>query len=584
MRCRKVALALTCILVLAACSNDEVRGQAVAVKDIKPGFLEGYLATEELPNSLALLPPPPREGSAAFARDKEASRASLKMRGSARWDQAIKDANLHFPAATDAFSDALGFQVTEKGTPHLYLLLRRALTVALWAAGLPWAPAAEPVPRLAVERQVAIDSEAWRWNWSSWDQEKIFSFGDFQYTAYWDADGVFVLVRRDLRNDEIQTVRLPDFTLASDDRHRNTCLGFSPADGRLHLSWDHHNNQLHYAKSRAGFLTTPSTRLAADDIEPAGPMLSDPKLEARVTYPRFFNNPRGDLFFFYRVGASGNGDNYLHRYHSADGSWTRLGMLFSSQGTYGPWQRSTSRCAYLHDLVFDGRNRLHASWVYREAGATWASNHDLHYAYSDDDGVTWHNNDGRQIADLAAGDPIELADPGIVVREIPVYSWLMNAGCMALDSKNGPHVVTYMSKVVHQPKKLGHGPPPELRGELSFVHYWRSDDGAWRGGTPIDPGPLGTSRVDVVFDADDNLCFFYPTSEGFRYMVARAGDTWSRWSGPHQLTGPGLSGRDASKHDRRRWQQNGLLTFTARSGTAGFAILDAKLGGPKGSR
>jgi len=124
------AVALTWILVLSACSNDEARGQAVAVKEIKPGILEGYLRAEELPDSLALLPSPPQEGSAAFARDEEVSRASLKLRGSPRWDQAVTDANLAFPAATDAFSDALGFEVTEKDTPHLYALLRRALTDA----------------------------------------------------------------------------------------------------------------------------------------------------------------------------------------------------------------------------------------------------------------------------------------------------------------------------------------------------------------------------------------------------------------------------------------------------------------------
>ena len=185
-------------------------------------------------------------------------------------------------------------------------------------------------------------------------------------------------------------------------------------------------------------------------------------------------------------------------------------MLFSSKGIYGPWQDSSSRCAYLHDLLFDSRNRLHASWVFREIGASWASNHDLHYAYSDDQGLTWHNNAGEKIADLARNDPIELADPGIIVREIPVYSWLMNQACMALDSKDRPHVVTYMSRVVHRPapERLRHGPPLHIRKELCFVHYWRSDDGTWRGGDPIAPGPLGVRRGDVVFDRHDNLYFF----------------------------------------------------------------------------
>jgi hypothetical protein len=439
--------------------------------------------------------------------------------------------------------------------------------------------AAAGVPELREKGRVVLDTEAWHWNWSSWDQEKILTFGRFQYTAYWDADRAFVLARRDLRDDRVQTLRLPAFTLSGDDRHRNTCLGASAADGRLHLSWDHHNNQLRYARSRTGLLTHPPPQLGPDDIEPARPMLADPALESRVTYPRFFTGRDGTLFFVYRVGASGDGDLYLHRYDPARGSWTRSGMLLSSRGTYGPWGDSTSRCAYLHDLVFDGANRLHASWVYRETGASWASNHDLHYAYSDDGGTTWRNNAGRRIADLAEGDPIELGDPGVVVRQIPVYSWVMNAGCMALDSKGRPHVLTFRHPRGHRPQKLEHGPPPEIRRELCFVHYWRAGDGTWRGGAPIAPGPLGARRVDVVFDGEDTLFFYYPTGGGFRYFVSGADGAWRAWSGPLPLTGPELTGRDASKHDRRRWSEEGILSFTVKVKPGGFAVLDFERAG-----
>lgn len=97
----------------------------------------------------------------------------------------------------------------------------------------------------------------------------------------------------------------------------------------------------------------------------------------------------------------------------------------------------------MHDLLFDHRGRLHVTWVYREAGQTWASKHDLHYAYSDDQGRRWKNNAGDVIADTRAGGQILLDTPGIVVREIPVYSWLMNQCAMTLDSANRPHVATY---------------------------------------------------------------------------------------------------------------------------------------------
>jgi acid phosphatase (class A) len=96
----------------------------------KEGFLAGYLPREALPNSLALLPPPPAAGSAAQAYDEEVSRKALTLRGTPRWALANEDANLMFPQAAGTFSCALNAPITEQDTPHLYVLLRRALSDA----------------------------------------------------------------------------------------------------------------------------------------------------------------------------------------------------------------------------------------------------------------------------------------------------------------------------------------------------------------------------------------------------------------------------------------------------------------------
>jgi len=456
-------------------------------------------------------------------------------------------------------------------------ILLAAAVILLLSARLAVLHAEEPPGPWRVVQKVPVDPEVWRWNWASWDQEKIASFGDFQYTVYWDADGVFVLARRDLRAGSVQTLRMPAWTLSADDGHRNTCLGISPADGRLHLSWDHHNNPLHYARSRPGFLTDPPERLTVDDLGAEEPVAKDPAVASRVTYPRFFNDPKGNLFLFYRQGGSGNGDNYLHRYEAGSGTWTNVGLVFSSRGTYPPWRNSPSRNAYFHDLLFDARGRLHATWVYREISGTWASNHDLHYAYSGDGGQTWHNNAGAKIADVSKDDPIELADPGIVVREVPVFSWIMNAGCMALDSQCRPHVMTFKLPSPEKPEELRHDPPPPIRRKLRFVHYWRDDDGEWRGGQPIEPNePTGrVARGDIVFGPDDTLWFFYAdrTRGGFRCLEAQPGDQWSTWRS-FPLTPTEVAGKDASKHDRRRWQQDGILSLTAQFGDRGFGIVD----------
>jgi len=87
----------------------------------------GYLPRASLPDSLALLPPPPAEGSAAFARDEEARQSVAALRGSARWDRAASDAILTFPQVADTFACAAGLAISQEGTPRLYGLMGKMM-------------------------------------------------------------------------------------------------------------------------------------------------------------------------------------------------------------------------------------------------------------------------------------------------------------------------------------------------------------------------------------------------------------------------------------------------------------------------
>ena len=127
---RKMLLALAIILAIAGCSSVGTVKITAEVPEIHPGLLAGYLPPEALPKSLALIPPPPEQGSAALAFDEEVSRKALALRDTPRWALAAEDANLKFPGAAGTFSCALGIPITEQDTPHLYMLLRRTLADA----------------------------------------------------------------------------------------------------------------------------------------------------------------------------------------------------------------------------------------------------------------------------------------------------------------------------------------------------------------------------------------------------------------------------------------------------------------------
>lgn len=94
------------------------------------GILTGYLARNQLPDSLALLGAPPALGSPQAATDEAVFRQTRSLEGGPRWKLAARDANLQFPEAATAFSCAMGMDMDANRTPHLNMLLRRTLTDA----------------------------------------------------------------------------------------------------------------------------------------------------------------------------------------------------------------------------------------------------------------------------------------------------------------------------------------------------------------------------------------------------------------------------------------------------------------------
>jgi acid phosphatase (class A) len=105
-------------------------GSPETLQTLQHGLLEGYLATDAVPDSLRLLPAHPEKGSIAYALDVANAQSTFPLRGSPRWQVAAIDADLNFPGAAAIYSCALGVPITKDGTPRLYTLLRRTLTDA----------------------------------------------------------------------------------------------------------------------------------------------------------------------------------------------------------------------------------------------------------------------------------------------------------------------------------------------------------------------------------------------------------------------------------------------------------------------
>lgn len=133
---RLCAVATTLSLLPSALSAEQVQTPVPAApsqvasenaETQNPDKPAGYLKKSELPDSLAILPPPPQPGTPAFALNEEVHRQAAELRGTPRWALAMQDADLREGGAITAFSCALGVRVSPQNTPQLYTLLLRAM-------------------------------------------------------------------------------------------------------------------------------------------------------------------------------------------------------------------------------------------------------------------------------------------------------------------------------------------------------------------------------------------------------------------------------------------------------------------------
>ena len=118
-------IALVAFVLSASCTNPEKQSN----KSLVPEMIgsRGFLPMDALPDSIALVPPPPAEGSIAYELDKEITRNSFSLRGSPRWDLAAEYLTALKPDIINSFYCSLNAEITEQETPYLHALLFRAL-------------------------------------------------------------------------------------------------------------------------------------------------------------------------------------------------------------------------------------------------------------------------------------------------------------------------------------------------------------------------------------------------------------------------------------------------------------------------
>lgn len=245
-------------------------------------------------------------------------------------------------------------------------------------------------------------------------KNSIVTFQNYQFIAYYDINGFLLLGKRTLDSNEWETVRTP-FKGNVRDAHNSISI-MVDGDGYIHVSWDHHDNELRYARGKSPL------SLELCDKEPMTGLN-----ENKVTYPEFYRMPDGDLIFMYRSGFSGGGNLVLNRYSLKEKQWRQVQQnVIDGEG----------ECNAYWQACVDNKGIIHLSWVWRD---TWdvASNHDLCYARSADGGITWEKSNGEPYQGVITRKNAEYA------LRIPQNSELINQTSMTTDDKNNPYIASY---------------------------------------------------------------------------------------------------------------------------------------------
>lgn len=380
-----------------------------------------------------------------------------------------------------------------------------------------------------------------RLNGLSFQQNALTTFGNYQYVAFYQTGTGYgkqwvSLGRRRISPTigDWQYFAFTDYVQQTLDEHNTISMGIS-GDGKIHLSFDHHDVPLNYRVSNTGIASTiPSTwdASAFGPVQHTLPGSSGPWTP--LTYPRFERLDGGDLLMEFRIGVSGAGDSWIHRYSTTTGQWSVVGKYLQGQDNNAYVNGFTNR---------DGKQ--YVSWTVRETPDA-ITNHDFYFAYSTNAGVTWRQTNGQ-----AVQLPITPSTSGIKVYNIPQNSQIINQEAQTADDKGRFHALMRDNST----------------GTARFFHYMRASNGQFVKNALNTPGlsvpPFLAYRGKIVAKGD-NVIAILPDQPRQTITIwgATATGGFTNWTKLAEITNMACE----PLVDEERLKNFGVLSLFVRQG------------------
>ncbi|MDL2242091.1 BNR repeat-containing protein, partial [Bacteroidales bacterium OttesenSCG-928-L03] len=410
----------------------------------------------------------------------------------------------------------------------------------------------------------------------------IKTYQGYQYTVYYNSSRNVCISRRKMPVGAWEEVVLP-YKNSVDDAHNVIVMGICEKDGSIHLSFDHHNDNLHYCYSIAGSANDPENMPWKAGSFSATTNIMD-RAVPDVTYPRFISKPDGNLLFECRFHYSGYGDSYLREYDGDTKKWTLIGRYVQGMDVHsgnpliinGQTLYTDDACAYINGMTYDKQGRLHVTWCWRD-NFGGMSNHDFYYAYSEDHGRTWKDTKGEDVATTEYMQPVVNRVTGtgltqwkrekLMIEAIPYNRGYINQETQDVDSKGRIHAVnSHIPAGVGDDSNWGNS-----RAKARLHHRFRDTDGTWKKIQIKKNGNTVHSycRVNLSFDAFDNA---YVVANGAEVYAATDANNYQDWD----LVSDADNGRFLSEPlvDRPLLRNDGVLSFAYLGADKKITVID----------
>ena len=247
---------------------------------------------------------------------------------------------------------------------------------------------------------LASEVEAIDFHWSGnrvWAQ--MIQRGEHQFIIYYDASRQMSIAHRAHQRTPWRYQKLPSFL--GWDSHNYATVDVDE-EGYIHVMGNMHNDPLVYFRS-----TEPWNVRSLKQVD----YMIDPARDRSVTYPNFMHDREGCLIAIYRLGGSGNGRYYYHRYDTGTKTWSLMhdGQFFDGEDERG---------AYYIGPQLGPDGMFHMVWVWRETPSA-ATNNNLSYVRSADL-ENWEDSNGKPVTLPLIRSTGEIVDP------VPTFGGMLN--------------------------------------------------------------------------------------------------------------------------------------------------------------